>query len=651
MTDLVEDLRMYIDNGIKAQDDFYDYANGKWLAKTEIPEDKARFGAFTELRDLSRDNVKDLLSQSFDDPEMKKATMFYKTGTDMERRNREDYEPIKTMIEKIESISSVEDLKAVINHMAENGSTPLISFSSLTDRKDTTKEVPHVSIGGLSLPGGIRGGGNKDYYFDEDKADAREKFVEMLTTLFGYIGSENAAERAKIVLEMETKMADKHYTQVEKRDPDLSYNPYEYGDLKNTYSNFDWDGFTRAYTNTELSKVVLNNPKLHELLEDMLISEDLSRWKSYLVARLILSAAPYLSERFENTHFDFYGKTLSGQKEKEVTWKRVLDLLNSRFMVGELIGKIFVKEHFPPEAKAKMSELVANLRAVLAERIKNLDWMGEETKEKALYKLSKFNVKIGYPDVWENYNDLDIDESDSYLTMIRKTGLFHRNISMARLYKGPDRNRWSMSPQTVNAYYSPLLNEIVFPAAILRFPFFDLNMSMAENFGGIGMVIGHEISHGFDDKGSQFDADGNLKMWWTADDRAKFEEKTEHFIKEYENFLVNGKPLNGKLTLGENIGDHGGVKISYYAMQKYYETNPREDDEDITAEQKFFLSFARIWRGKSRPEFEERMRLSDPHSHAKARINVTLSNIGEFYEAFNVKEGDKMYRPELPNLW
>lgn len=645
MSDRVEDLMLYVDESILPQDDFFQYANGKWLDTTEIPDDKPNYGAFTILRDLSRDNVKELLEREQDDPEMKIAGIFYRKGINMEERDNGDYDAIKPMLDKINGITNREELKEVIAELAYEGVAIVFGFFSLADRKNSIIEAPHIGSGGISI------GNNKDYYFDEDKQPIRDGFVSMLTKLFGFIGTDNPEVHAKRVLDFETKLADKHYDQVQKRDLELSYNKYELQQLQDKVGNLDWKQYIAKFTDTEITYIIVDNPAFYEEFNDLLANEGIENWKSYLTGRLMIESANYLSERFEDASFDFFGKMMQGSKIKEDPWKRVMNLINSRFMIGELIGKIFVQEHFPPEAKVRMLELVNNLIATLEERIKGLEWMGEETKEKALLKLSKITVKIGYPDVWEDYSSLKISEEDSYLNMIRKTSHFHRNISLSRLYKAPDRNKWGMSPQTVNAYYHPIFNEIVFPAAILRFPFFDMNMSDAENYGGIGMVIGHEITHGFDDKGSMFDADGNMKMWWTPDDRSLFDKKTEYFVEEYAKFLVNGKPVNGKLTLGENIADHGGMKIAFNALMRHYKDHPREDDEQLTSEQKFFMSFARLWRTKERPEREEQMRMSDPHSPPKARINVTLANIKEFYDAFDIKEGHKMYRDTLPVLW
>jgi putative endopeptidase len=646
----VEGLRDYVDENVKPGDDFFQYANGKWLDTTEIPDDKPTFGSFTELRDLSLAQVKSVLEKDYDDPEMKKATYFFNAGTNIEKRNQEDYEGLKGFINDIKLASNREELVNVIATLGKESVTTIFNFYPSPDRLNSSMEVPHIISGGISLPNVHFS--NKDYYFDEDKQHIREKYLEMLEKYFTFIDEENPQTHAKNVLELETKLAELHYTQVEKRDPQLSYNKKEISELKELSPAIDWNTYFKGFVETEITFLIVDKPDFFEKLSDLLETVDLEVWKSYLIGRLLNSSANYLSERFENAFFDFYGKVLSGSRQQEELWKRIVNLLNNRFILGELVGKLYVQEYFPPEAKEKMLELVNNLLIVLEDRIKKLDWMSDETKAKALEKLSKFNVKIGYPDVWEDYSTLDLREDDSFVEMLRKCSKFIRDKNFSRLYLEPDKNKWFMSPQTVNAYFNPTKNEIVFPAAILQFPFFDLKMSNAENYGGIGVVIGHEITHGFDDKGSMFDGDGNMKMWWTADDKTAFENKGQYFIEEYEKFLVNDKPLNGKLTLGENIADHGGVKIAFNALMVHYDKQGRnEDDESLKAEQKFFLSFARIWRSKTRPEHEERQRASDPHSPPKARVNVTLANIKEFHNAYNITENDTMYRSQLPNLW
>ena len=644
MADRIEDVRLYMNNEVSPKEDFFTYAIGKWVETTEIPADKPMYGSFFELLDISKEQVKTVLEQDHTDPEMRKAILFYNKGKNFTERNSHGYDPIKPYLQMIEGINSRESLIDVIINLSTNSLPHLFVMYSAPDSKNTSIEAPHLYASGLTLS-------NKDYYSDDDKAEIRVKMEEMHRSLMSLIGDANAGDHAKQNMDVETKLAEKHHSQVQKRDPDLTYNKFELSELKSRYPNFPWERYFRAYTDTPISYIILDNPEFYDFFNSLLNDLSLESWKSFLTAQVLSSTANYLSEEFEDARFEFFGKTLSGTPEKQDVWKRIMSVVNSRSMIGELIGKLYVDKYFPPEAKATMKGLVDNLFIILEERIKNLEWMGEETKQKALHKLSKFNVKIGYPDVWENYNDLHISDQDSFSEMIRKTSLFHRKIKFSRLYQAPDRNRWGMSPQTVNAYYNPSFNEIVFPAAFLQFPFFDMNMSMAENFGAIGLVIGHEITHGFDDEGSKYDADGNLNMWWTDEDRAKFEVKTKYFIEEYNNFLVGGKPVNGELTLGENLADHGGLKVAYHAMQKYYETNPREDEADLSSEKKFFMSYARVWRSKARPEIEEQLRMSDPHSPAKARVNVALANMKEFHDIYGIQEGDAMYRPDLPIVW
>ena len=645
MTEKFEDT---MDTSVRPQDDFFRYVNGKWLKETEIPADKTRWGSFTVLRDKSLDDVKSLMDEEYSG-EYRHINTFYNAGMDAERRNKEDYDPIKPILSQIESMSNVEELVSTLNTLEDKNLLRLVTFSSGMDRKNTEIEVPHFSSGGLSLPSPRFG--NRDFYLNDDKEPIRQAYVGFLSKLFEFIGAENPSERAKSVLEFEKTLAEKHYTQIEKRNPELSYNKMEYTELTQKYPNYNWGGLISKFTDVEITDLVVDNPAFFEFLNSQIREVDIDTWKNYLTAKVLNNAAPMLSDRFENAAFDFYGRVLQGQKEMEDRWKRVLGFLNNRFIIGELVGKLYVDKFFPPSSKAKMLDLVKNLIETLGERIKDLDWMGEETKEKALDKLAAFNVKIGYPDEFEDYSNLEISPDMPFIDIVGKTARFVRDKTFERLYKSPDKKKWFMSPQTVNAYYSPLHNEIVFPAAILQFPFFDPNMSDAENYGGIGAVIGHEITHGYDDKGSMFDAKGNMNNWWTEDDRKKFMERADYFVKEYEKFLVNGKPVVGKLTLGENIADLGGIRISFNAMKRHFKKVGEPPADQFTNEEKFFLSYARIWRSLSRPEVREMLRLSDPHAPPEARVNVALANVPEFHEVYPTKEGDGMHREKLVELW
>ena len=643
----IDDLTKYIDDSVRLQDDFFTYVNGKWLENTEIPDDKARWSSFIILAEQAKENVKNLLkSNDFSDNDFQKIKRFYQEGIDVKKRNELDIKPIQKYLDKINSISSKEDLFSVLLLFTDKNLASIFGAYSGIDRKNTSLEVPHLYSSGLSLPG------NKEYYTDPDKKEIRDKFVEYIAKLFSFINLPEPEEKAKIVLQFETLLAEKHYTPIQKRDPELTYNEMDFDSLQKFVPEFDWNNFFKVYTPVKISKVVLDNPDYFKLIESLLGNPNLEEWKIYLTARLLNGEASYLSERFVQARFEFHGKVMSGAKKLEETYKQVLSVINNRYVLGELVGKYYVQKHFSETAKEKITELVKNLLVVMGERIQNLDWMSEQTKEKALKKLNHFNFKVGYPDVWEDYSNLQFDENDCYFDVVNKSVTHIRHLSFENVYKTPDKNKWGMSPQTVNAYYSPERNEIVFPAGILGFPFFDENMSDAENYGGIGAVIGHEITHGFDDKGSRFDYDGNLFDWWTEDDKKLFAKKGDYIVSEYDKFLVNGKPVNGKLTLGENIADHGGIKIAFQAMQlNYNKKGEREDDKEQTSEEKFFYSFARIWRAKVRPELEEQFRMIDPHSPPKARVNVNLSNITEFQKTFSVKEGDMLYRNDIPSIW
>lgn len=647
----VEPVDIYIDRSVRPQDDFFQFANGKWLETTEIPADKSSWGTFAILREKSLVDVKGILENEYDDQDFKKAALMYKVGLNTTKLNQEGLEPLQPYLTKIDSIDSKDSLLATIIDLTEVGLTSLLSFGSSIDRKNTEIEAPHIGAGGLSLPN--KGYfSNRDYYLSEDKAEIRKKYVAYLAKLLSLAGESNTESKAQQVLAFETELAKTHYTQIEKRNPELSYNKMNADEIAKNYPNFAWDNFYKAHTDVEMTYLIVGNPNFVEKVNKLLENPNFDEWKLFLKAKALNLAASYLNAEFFDASFDFYNKTMQGQQQPEERWKFIMGILNSKFMLGDLVGKQYVKEFFPSAAKEAMIELVENLRTALHERLKDLDWMGEETKAKALEKLAAFNVKVGYPDSWEDFSALDIKKSDSFLEMVLKTRKFMRKILLKRIYKAPDKDFWAMSPQMVNAYYSPTRNEIVFPAAILQFPFFDLNVSAAENYGAIGGVIGHEMTHGYDDMGSKFDAKGNMVSWWTEEDRKNFDSKAQHYIDEYEKFLVNGKPLIGKLTLGENLADNGGIRIAFHALQKHFEKHgrPMEDDE-YTPEQKFFLAWARAWRTKSTPEVEEQRRMTDPHSPPKARVNVAFSNTPEFQEVWQVNVGDKLYKEKLVKVW
>jgi putative endopeptidase len=647
----MNDLLKYVDKSTRLQDDFYYFVNGKWMLETTIPDDKPSWSSFMVLRENSINQVKNLLESSdFDDEDFKKIQLFYKAGMDIVRRNELDYTPIKIYLDKIKAINSVSDVVEVLNVLAKNNLASIFGCVSEIDRKETSREVPHIFSSGLSLPSLYST--SKDYYLEADKQPVRDKYLEFMTNIFNFINYPNPQSSAERLLKFETKLAEKHYSQVQKRDPELTYNSINISELAKYSNTINWINYFKNFTSVDINKVVVDNIDFIKLVNEILTSDHLEDWKIYLTGRLINSSSPYLSERFIDNSFDFYGKIISGSKTLEENSKRVLDLISQRNIIGELVGKYYVQKYFAGESKSKIVGLVSNLLESMKERIKSLDWMSETTKEKALNKLKHFNVKVGYPDVWEDYSSLKFSESDSYFDIINKCVSHIRYLSFENLYQKPNPNKWGMSPQTVNAYYSPYRNEIVFPAGILQFPFFDKSMSDAENYGGIGAVIGHEITHGFDDKGSKFDFDGNMIDWWTQEDSLKFKEKGNYIVSEYEKFLVNGKPLNGQLTLGENIADHGGIKIALQALQvNYAKKGKNEDDSELKSDQKFFYSWARIWRSKRRSELDEQLRMTDPHAHPEARVNVTLANITEFHKNFDIKEGDKLYRKDIPNIW
>lgn len=641
----VDPIDKYLDKETRPQDDFFRYANGKWLDETVIPPDKSRWGSFVELREKSLSDVRHVLEREMADPKFNKALLFYATGTNMGKRNSDDFLPIQPLLERINTATSTKQLIESLPEMSFLGDITLFSFTCYPDIMQSDREAPRLYAGGLNLPGS-----NRDYYFDEDKEGTRTAYLKYLTDAFELINHEDPASAAQNTLKLETCFAETHRTQVEKRDDHLNYNKFDLQKLPDLNSKINWPDYFSKFTDIPVEYIIVDNPDYFRTLDTLVEEESLQVWKDYMIAKLLIVQSPYLSERFADLHFDFFGKTLSGQQEQEDLWKRIVSLINSRFILGELVGQLYIQEFFPPAAKEKMETLVANLMEAMRHRIKKLDWMSEETKVKALEKLGNFRTKIGYPDRWTDYSELELDEGMNFVQMVQRCKRFAQRIKLSRMYKTSDPDEWLMSPQTVNAYYMPPNNEIVFPAAILQFPFFSIKMSDAENYGGIGTVIGHEITHGFDDRGSKYDAHGNLKNWWTDEDRKKFDAKGKYFIQQYESFLVYDKPLNGKLTLGENIADHGGIKVSLDAL-RLRENHNSDLSNGYTDEELFFLSYARIWRAVRTKELAERFRMIDPHSPPKARVNVTLANIAEFHQTFNIKPNDGMYREQLPVLW
>jgi putative endopeptidase len=641
-----------IDTAVRPQDDFFTYVNGGWINRTNIPADQGRWGSFNELREFNNDAVLKVLKTAGADTKLypegtdqRKAADFYSIGMDSLLAERAGMEPIKPYIDKINSITSKADIQKYLTDDIMTGGGAFFGISVLSDLKNSKKVAVYIDAGGIGLP-------ERDYYLktDEKSKETREKYKTHLANLFKLSGEsdDKAAEKAAKVLALETQLASSMLTKEQSRDPEIQYNPKTLAELSKITPSINWKSYFEALKVSE-DTVIVTEPKYMAEYEKVVNTYSLDDIKTYLKSALLRGSAPLLNNAFVQESFDFNTKYMRGIDKMLPRWKRVLAVTNS--YLGEAIGKLYVDENFPPEAKAKALAMVENIKRAFAERIKGLDWMSDSTKQMALQKLNTINVKIGYPEQWKDYSSLEIvkePESASYFTNAVNAARFQVEEDLAKLGKPVDKKEWIMTPQTVNAYYNPLFNEIVFPAGILQPPFYDYRADEAVNYGGIGSVIGHEISHGFDDKGSQFDADGNLANWWAETDLTKFKEKGKAYVEQFNKYEpLPGVFVQGEFTLGENIGDLGGLAVAYEALQLYYKENGKPGVIDgFTPEQRFFLSWGTIWRAKSRDETLRTQILTDPHSPAIYRANGPLTNFEPFYEAFNVSEGDKMYRPD-----
>ena len=631
----------------RPQDDFYEYANGAWLSKTAIPATEARWGSFNELQEFNQTALKGICDELAAAPGEKgslsqKVGDFYASGMDSAAIEKAGIAPLKPYLTRIDAIKNFAGLLEELALENTEGSNPLFGMGVGVDAKNSSVYAPSIGSGGLHLP-------DRDLYLKDDERSKkiRKAYEEHVIAMFKLAGSTDVQAKQAFadVMRMETAFAKATMTRVERRDPEKTYNKLTLAELEKLCPRMNWADFFKT-TKTTNAYYIIRQPLFMKELHEMLGREKLEDWKAFLKWDAIKSAAPYLSNAFVMENFKF-SQNISGQKEIQPRWKRVSGMTDG--VLGEALGKVYVDRYFKPEAKTRMLELVGNLMKTYDKRIKMLDWMSEETKTKALEKLSTFVRKIGYTDKWTDYTALSIDRSKSYFGNVAAASKFLTAENVAYLGKPIDRQKWGMTPPTVNAYYNPTMNEIVFPAGILQFPFFDNDADDAVNYGGIGAVIGHEISHGFDDQGAKFDKDGNLKNWWTESDTKKFEAKTNMVVEQFNNYKVlDTLRVNGKLTLGENIADLGGLSVAYDAFKTYSAQGKSDGTIDgFTADQRFFLSWAQVWRSKMRPEAQANQIQTDPHSPGKFRCNGPLTNMAEFYAIFGVKQGDKMWRPEV----
>jgi putative endopeptidase len=644
--------RSNMDLSVRPQDDFYRYVNGTWLETTEIPADRTTTGVFRDLRESAREDVLAIIQNLAAEPDLapgtdeQKVADLYNSFMDTERLEELGMSPLEDELKAIDAIADKKEMSAYFaRSRMTGGGGPFIAYVAI-DGKDATRYAAHLYQSGLGLP-------DREYYFkdDERSVELRAAYVVHIEKMFELAGFADPAESAAMLMALETRLAENHWTRVENRDSEKTYNKFAVAELDSLGRGVDWPVFLEAIGIGGEKDIIINQPTYIEGFNEIFAETRLDDWKTFMRWNLLNQYAGALSAALDEQNFDFYDRTLNGQQEQRPRWKRGVDTVNGS--LGEVIGKVYVGKHFTPEAKARMVELVENLRAAYGIAIDELDWMSLETKVAAQEKLARFIPKIGYPDIWEDYTALEI-APDDLVGNLMAANRFDWELDRSKL-GGPIRKwEWGMTPQTVNAYYSPSRNEVVFPAAILQAPFFNMAADDAVNYGAIGTVIGHEMGHGFDDQGSKYDPDGNLRNWWTDNDRAEFEERTKTLVDQFARFQVfDDLNVNGELTLGENIGDLAGLTIAFKAYQLSLEGHEAPVIDDMTGPQRFFMGIAHVWRYKATEEATRNRVATDPHSPPRFRVLGPLPNMPEFEEAFDVKEGDGMYLPpdERVKIW
>ncbi len=639
-----------IDTTVRPQDDFYHYANGMWIKNNPIPGSEVRWGAFNVLQDNTYKKLKVLLEEA-SAANAKKGTNeqkvgdFYATAMDSATIEKQGMSVIADELKMIGDIKSKDDVLAVAAQMQRKALAPMFTFYVYQDQKNSSAYIPYVDQGGLTLP-------DRDYYVNNDarSKEIRTAYVSHLENMFMLMGDDakTAKANAQTIVRLETRLAKASKTRVELRDPQANYNKMTVAEVNKITPNIDWSKHFDRLKLAKSESFIVGQPAFLKELDKMISAEPVDAWKTYLRWHLVASMAGKMNNAFVVESFNFNGKVMNGAKEMKPRWKRVLNDIDNA--MGEALGEVYVKKYFSDDAKKRCLEMVNNMQAVYRERIQKLDWMTDSTKTQAIAKLDVFITKIGYPDQFKDYSKLEIDRS-SYARNVLRANEFAFDQMINKLGKPVDKKEWGMSPYTVNAYYNPTINEIVFPAGILQFPFFDPQADDAVNYGGIGAVIGHEMTHGFDDQGCQYDKEGNLKNWWSPTDEKRFKEKTNKLVAQYNAYTVlDTVHVNGELTLGENIADLGGISIAYDAFKRTAQGKANEKIDGFTADQRFFFGWAQVWRQNITKENLMQRIVTDPHSPGQYRSNGPLSNMVEFYEAFGVKEGDKMWRPEAERL-
>lgn len=633
-----------LDTTIAAGTDFYQYACGGWIKNNPLKPEYARFGTFDQLRENNQEQLRVLIEELSATPHeagsvAQKIGSLYAMGLDSTKLNAEGVAPIKEELAAINSLATKADVSRMVATLHKEGMAPFFALAIDADEKNSDMNIVQLYQAGLGM-------GDRDYYLLEDEGSAkmRDAYKAYINKLFTLSGSspEQAEAAVDAVMKIEKGIAGVSYSREDLRDSQKNYNKVAYEDFKKIGSPLDWDVYFESIGLAGLKELDAKQISFYKDLDSVLLNTTVDEQKYYLAFNLLNAASSYLSDDFVDAEFEFYGKVMSGKQERQPRWKRSLGTVNGA--LGEAVGEMYVAKYFPASSKEKMLTLVGNLQTALSERIDGLEWMGDTTKMKAQEKLAAFTVKIGYPDKWRDYSGLEIKD-DSYWANVRRSNIFDMEYQLADAGKPVDKSRWYMSPQTVNAYYNPTTNEICFPAAILQPPFFNPDADDAVNYGAIGVVIGHEMTHGFDDQGRNYDKDGNLIDWWTAEDAARFTERADKLVDQYDQIIVvDTIHANGRFTLGENIADHGGLLVAHQAYLNSLKGKETPAPIDgFTNEQRFFLGYATLWGQNIRPEEIRRLTKIDPHSLGKWRVNAALRNIAPFYGAFDIKEGDPMY--------
>ena len=641
--------RANLDLSVSPGENFYQYACGGWMKANPLDPQYARFGTFDQLAENNRAQLKELIQNLGENNPRgslaQKVSDLYLLGMDSARRNSEGYEPLKADLATIQSLKK-EDIAKTIAWMHRGVASPFFDTFVMADLKSSNDNIFYINPSGIGL-------GDRDYYLESDAntLKVRKAYMDYIATLFRLTGSGKgkAAKAAKSILKIETALAQVAMTREESRDYSTQYNIYSIDDLIKEFPAIDWNSYIQSLGVEGVQKICVCHPKSIAKVNELLSSLKLEEIKDYMSFKLMDAASSFLSDEFEQAHFDMYSRAMSGKQVMQPRWKRALSVPDN--LLGEAVGELYVNKYFPEESKKKMLKLVENLKLALGEHIAGLTWMSPATKVNALVKLNSFTVKIGYPDKWRDYSGIDIDRKLPYWANVKAARQFEADYQYCQLNKPVDKDRWQMTPQTVNAYYDPSTNEICFPAGILQAPYFDPKADDASNYGAIGVVIGHEMTHGFDDQGRNFDQNGNMIDWWTKEDADKFKVLADKLADQYSEVIVaDDVHANGKFTLGENIADHGGLRVAYSAFKKTAEGNSEEKIDGFTPDQRFFLSYANVWAANITKEEILRRTKVDPHALGINRVNVAIRNLEQFFKAFDVKAGDKMFREEADRV-